>query len=600
MKYWNKTVDKMPTFIFITGLLLKFLLFDVIWCLYTTFTPFSFAETYLTKIIAVMILSIPYFFFRQWKLQAVIFFLLDALMIANLMYYRTYYTAIPLSSYTLAGNLADFTQSVYDSIRWYDVLFPLSSMATILLFLRRRKKEKLEMTPASSARIARKPYFILLFASCIVLAGLITLKGGFRQCYISLKCSAHLFASDVPMYTLFGNLCHELIEQQPKYSAEKRTEINDWLAQRPPLRPLPIEAGQRSNCIVILVESLESWVLETSVENMEVTPYLNKLLKDSTTLYAPHVLTQVKGGRSIDAQLLLCAGLLPISSGTYSSPYTGDCYYTLQKALKEKHNTRNYLLTVDKKKTWNQEAVALSFGIDTIISYPDFKLTEAFGPRKRVGDGSFFVQCREKMENGEVWKEGENVYMQLVTYSGHNPFHMPDDLKRITFSENLPKIMNDYMTVVNYTDHAIGKFVEYLKSRPEYKETLIVITGDHEGLAWYRSEVCNHPQGKGIVSDKQFTPFIVLNSPVGMRYEKVMGQIDMYPTLLNLLQLEDYCWSGLGQSILDPGKKGFAVSPQMQVEGEEADAREVEFRKDAYRISDEIIRFDYFEREKKQ
>lgn len=144
MKNCNKTADKMPTLIFITGLLLKFLLFDVIWCLYTTFTPFSFAETYLTKIIAVMILSIPYFFFRQWKLQAVILFLLDALMIANLMYYRTYYTAIPLSSYALAGNLADFTQSVYDSIRCYDVLFPLSSIATILLFLRRRKQEKQE------------------------------------------------------------------------------------------------------------------------------------------------------------------------------------------------------------------------------------------------------------------------------------------------------------------------------------------------------------------------------------------------------------------------------------------------------------------------
>ena len=33
--------------------------------------------------------------------------------------------------------------------------------------------------------------------------------------------------------------------------------------------------------------------------------------------------------------------------------------------------------------------------------------------------------------------------------------------------------------------------------------------------------------------------------------------------LLNLLQLDDYYWSGLGQSILDPCKKGFAISPQM-------------------------------------
>ena len=85
--------------------------------------------------------------------------------------------------------------------------------------------------------------------------------------------------------------------------------------------------------------------------------------------------------------------------------------------------------------------------------------------------------------------------------------------------------MNDYMTTARYTDKAIGKFVEYLKTLPQYDETLIVITGDHEGLATYREELCNAPGGKGIVSDKTFTPFIIVNSPVGMRYDKVMGHL---------------------------------------------------------------------------
>lgn len=58
--------------------------------------------------------------------------LLDILLIVNLMYFRTYYTAIPLNSYGLSGNLADFTGSVYDSFRWYDIFFPLSTIASIL------------------------------------------------------------------------------------------------------------------------------------------------------------------------------------------------------------------------------------------------------------------------------------------------------------------------------------------------------------------------------------------------------------------------------------------------------------------------------------
>lgn len=83
-----------------------------------------------------------------------------------------------------------------------------------------------------------------------------------------------------------------------------------------------------------------------------------------------------------------------------------------------------------------------------------------------------------------------------------------------------------------------------------------------------------------------------------MRYDEVMGQIDMYPTLLNLLQLDGYYWTGLGESILNPEKKGFAVGSQMNVEGEGYSPEDEDFAKEAYDISDEMIRFNYFGKSK--
>ena len=133
------------------------------------------------------------------------------------------------------------------------------------------------------------------------------------------------------MYTVFGSLCYDLINQKQEATPQIQQEIKEWLSQKPGHHPLAGRIGIRNNCIVILAESLESWILEREVEGQEITPYLNKLLQDSTTLYAPRVLTQVKGGRSIDAQLLLCAGMLPINSGTYSSQYPDHTYGTLQK-----------------------------------------------------------------------------------------------------------------------------------------------------------------------------------------------------------------------------------------------------------------------------
>lgn len=64
--------------------------------------------------------------------------------------------------------------------------------------------------------------------------------------------------------------------------------------------------------------------------------------------------------------------------------------------MKELKGTRNYLLTVDKTKTWNQGAVARSFGIDTIVSYPDFRMTEAFGNPEKVGRQRFFQPMQGK------------------------------------------------------------------------------------------------------------------------------------------------------------------------------------------------------------
>lgn len=151
-----------------------------------------------------------------------------------------------------------------------------------------------------------------------------------------------------------------------------------------------------------------------------------------------------------------------------------------------------------------------------------------------------------------------------------------------------------HMTVAHYTDEAIGKFVEYLKTRPEYERTMVVITGDHEGLADNRKGLCRTKAGKGIVSENEFTPFIVLNSPVAMCYAKVMGQVDIYTTLLNLLGLENYRWSGIGQSILDFGKPGVAIGPKRDIEGDTLSlSHEGRWRMQLSPIiSDRIIRFD--------
>lgn len=581
---WDKTA-----IIFAVGIFLTFVAFDVIWCMDTTFASFSFFETYATKIIATLALAGVYALTRCRWAQIVVMALLDVLLVANLMYFRTYYSAIPASSYLEAGNLADFKASVTDSLRWADIVLPLITIATAVMAFRSKTTKRQPLTAVLKWWAAPLAGFALL------LTGVNLCKGGFHKSLRSVRQSAYLCSADAPIFSVFGYIWYDITDAAEPITPEKQAEIERWLASQPKHQPADSVTEKRSNLLIVFAESLESWVLEKKVDGKEITPCLNRLLKEKSTLYAPNVLTQVKGGRSIDAQLMICSGLLPLMSGTYSSLYYDNTFYTLQKAMRGLKHSRSYLLTIDKVSTWNQGAVARSFGTDTIISYHDFKMTEAFGTHKRIGDASFFQQCREKIERGEVWKPGESVYMQFVTYSGHAPFKLPDHLRTITFPASIPEKAADYMATAHYTDKAIGDFVAYLKTLPQYKETIVVIVGDHEGLASYRQELVGNPACRGLVSDKQLTPFIVLNSPVGMRYDKFMGQIDIYPTLLNLMQLDTYRWHGLGQSILDPRKQGVAVGSVMNVEGTGSD-KEVERLKEAHTVSDYMLRYDWLKR----
>lgn len=581
---WDKTA-----IIFAVGIFLTFVAFDVIWCMDTTFASFSFFETYATKIIATLALAGVYALTRCRWAQIVVMALLDVLLVANLMYFRTYYSAIPASSYLEAGNLADFKASVTDSLRWADIVLLLISIATAVMAFRYKTTKRQPLTAVLKWWAAPLAGFALL------LTGVNLCKGGFHKSLRSVRQSAYLCSADAPIFSVFGCIWYDITDAAEPITPEKQVEIERWLASQPKHQPADSVTEKRSNLLIVFAESLESWVLEKKVDGKEITPCLNRLLKEKSTLYAPNVLTQVKGGRSIDAQLMICSGLLPLMSGTYSSLYYDNTFYTLQKAMRGLKHSRSYLLTIDKVSTWNQGAVARSFGTDTIISYHDFKMTEAFGTHKRIGDASFFQQCREKIERGEVWKPGESVYMQFVTYSGHAPFKLPDHLRTITFPASIPEKAADYMTTAHYTDKAIGDFVAYLKTLPQYKETIVVIVGDHEGLASYRQELVGNPACHGLVSDKQLTPFIVLNSPVGMRYDKFMGQIDIYPTLLNLMQLDAYRWHGLGQSILDPRKQGVAVGSVMNVEGTGSD-KEVERLKEAHTVSDYMLRYNWLKR----
>lgn len=405
------------------------------------------------------------------------------------------------------------------------------------------------------------------------------------------------------VYTIGGELIYQFIDRDSSVLTEVDAEvIENWIADD------NREAGydnvvtdttlRRDNLVIILCESLESWVIGSEVNGKPITPFLNSIVADTTTLFAPNILTQVDAGRSIDAQLLIQAGMFPVKGSVYSMRYAGSTYPSIVKALKEGRGARSYLLTCDKPTVWNQAPIAASFGFDTLVTKDSWHNDERVGNPAKLSDGSFMRQSVEKLKTGQLWPDGENAYLLAVTYSGHNPFKLPDNLRdpEFTLPDNLPETLADYITMAHYTDASLAPMIEYLKSRPDYDRTLVVITGDHEAFGTRRDELRKARIDGTEVSADQFVPLLILNSPRPGHIDGVAGQVDIYSTLLALMGLNDYEWRGMGRDI-SVGSPGVAISSMTGLTSGDTAAvtpERLKLLRSARDVSDRMIRKDYF------
>ena len=86
---------------------------------------------------------------------------------------------------------------------------------------------------------------------------------------------------------------------------------------------------------------------------------------------------------------------------------------------------------------------------------------------------------------------------------------------------------------------------------------------------------------------------LLLNTPYTVSYEAVAGQIDIYPTLLDVMGCNEYPWKGLGYSLLRTPVKS-AVYWDRSVVGDTRSPL-VPRQREAWDISNLILTGHYFE-----
>ncbi|WP_010251677.1 LTA synthase family protein [Acetivibrio cellulolyticus] len=308
------------------------------------------------------------------------------------------------------------------------------------------------------------------------------------------------------------------------------------------------------NLIVVQVEALQQFVVGLKINGKEVTPNLNKLVGESA--YFNNIYVQVAGGNTSDAEFMTNNSLYAAKEGTAYFRFATNDYYSLPKALKDSGYS-SYAAHAYTPSFWNRTEMYKAIGFDKFISSNDFVMDEYIGwGGWALSDDSFYRQTLGAIDKSKPF------YSFLITLSSHHPYSYFDDKKTFDVGAYDKTYLGNYLKAQNYADAALGRFIEKLKEQGLYDNSLLVIYGDHYGLPKAQAgedliKLLNVSNSKLDWGKLQKVPVFMhcsgLKSGV---VEKTGGQVDIYPTIMNLMGLDHYY--GLGKDLFNCNE-GYAV-----------------------------------------
>lgn len=316
----------------------------------------------------------------------------------------------------------------------------------------------------------------------------------------------------------------------------------------------------QNHLILLIVESLESWPIEHEIEGQSVASFMQSFREHEHVLFCGKIKDQTSSGNSGDGQMIINTGLLPVSKGVACMHYGDNTYPNVA------HFYNSSVLVNPWPHIWNQDTMSVRYGY-----------------KKRVEPDNEEWQDEHVLRNAlDCMKQAsEPTCICVLTVSTHSPFNRVTNNKIHT---SAPAVMNRYMQCLNYTDSCIGDFVETVLDDPQLAQSTIVITGDHTIFkpAMMREFAdYSRAQNLSIASGINYCPLFVYSPRImgNMQIEEECYQMDIYPTLLELIGCDEYYWHGFGRGLLN----GQSVNHRMS-------------EQEANRVSDLIIRSNYFGR----
>lgn len=277
---------------------------------------------------------------------------------------------------------------------------------------------------------------------------------------------------------------------------------------------------QPMNVVIFLQESLGAEYVG-SLGGKPLTPEFDALTKEGmlfTNLYC----TGTRSVRGIEA---VVTGFLPSPSESVvklSNSQSG--FFTLADLMKDNGYDTSFIYG-GMANFDNMASFFNGNGFDNIIDEEDFNSDG----KKYALKGTWGYSDEDLAAKANDYfksKQGKPFFSMMFSTSNHEPFEFPDG--RIELYDKQKNTVNNAM---KYADFSIGKFFELAKKEDYFKNTIFIVVADHNTRTY----------GKHLVPIHKFhIPALIIGPGVakGSKYNKLCSQIDLAPTLLDMIGIK--------------------------------------------------------------
>ena len=500
---------------------------------------------------AMLLIGIGLFFKgrKSYWIMVIIDFLLSLWLFSNILYYREFSDFLSTSIIKTSGSTSDnLGKSIAGITKGTDFLVFLDVVIIVLLIAFkvfkidvRRLKLKISLLIEGLA--------VVLIGTNLTMAqkdrpGLLTRT--FDNNYIVKYLGLNSFAVYDGVKTAQSNAIIAKANHSDLKTVQSYIKKN-YIAPNPEYYGV----AKNKNVLVIHLESFQQFLIDYKWHGKEVTPNLNKLYHANDTISFDNFFNQVGQGKTSDAEMMLENSVFGLQSGSAMSSYgTSNTFESAPAILGQQAGYTSAVMHGGAGSFWNRDNAYKSFGYDYFMPLSYYQNKKGYYLGYGIKDKLFFDQSIKYMEHLP-----QPFYLKMITVTNHYPYDLDKKNQSIDKTDTGDKTVDGYVQTAHYLDEAIGELMSYLKKSGLEKNTLIMLYGDHYGISG------NHHKASAQLLNKdsfnnfdnlQFQRVPLMFHMPGLKggiNHTYGGEIDVRPTLFNLLGINDQNMIQFGHSL---------------------------------------------------